>query len=118
MNMTARIETSGAKNRIHLSSDTADLLRKAGLEHWTMEREDKVSLKGKGVNITTYWLNQGATASSYVASVCSSTDAPTSVIPQHPLQHEQDLKSMDDDDDEVAHTPMIENDGTNPDECR
>jgi hypothetical protein len=117
MNMTARIETSGAKNRVHLSSDTADLLRKAGLEHWTMEREDKVSLKGRGTNITTYWLNQGAIASSYVASRCSSTDAPTFSVanPEVPLKH-PGLKLMDEDEDEEAHASMIKNDGAIPDE--
>jgi class 3 adenylate cyclase len=57
MNTTARIETTGAKNRIHLSEETAQLLKEAGKEHWIQPREDKVVAKGKG-ELTTYWLNK------------------------------------------------------------
>ena len=46
MNMAARIETNGAKNKIHISEDTADLLVKSGKGHWLIPREDKVHAKG------------------------------------------------------------------------
>lgn len=56
MNTTARIETTGQKNKIHVSQETGDLLIAAGKGHWLRDREDKVHAKGKG-ELTTYWLN-------------------------------------------------------------
>ena len=55
MNTTARIESNGLKNRIHISGDTAQLLIDAGKGHWVKEREDKITAKGKG-EMQTYWL--------------------------------------------------------------
>lgn len=55
MNTTARIESTGAKNKIHISQETADLLTGAGKGHWVRPREDKVVAKGKG-ELTTFWL--------------------------------------------------------------
>lgn len=55
MNTTARIESTGAKNRIHLSQEIADLLIEAGRSHWVVRREDKVVAKGKG-ELQTFWL--------------------------------------------------------------
>jgi hypothetical protein len=57
MNTTARIETTGMKNMIHLSEETAQLLKEAGKENWIRPREDMVIAKGKG-ELTTYWLNK------------------------------------------------------------
>lgn len=48
--MASRIETSGQKDKIHLSRDTALLLR----PQFVVKREDTVSLKGKGEQ-DTYW---------------------------------------------------------------
>ena len=39
---TARIESSGEINRIHISEDTAALLVAAGKQHWLKLRHDKV----------------------------------------------------------------------------
>ena len=50
MNMASRIETSGLKDKIHLSRDTAMLLR----PQFVVKREDVVTLKGKGEQ-DTYW---------------------------------------------------------------
>jgi len=67
MNTTARIETTGASNRIHLSQDTADLVIKAGKGHWLFKREEMVQAKGKG-NLQTYWLSDmGGTTNSVVS---------------------------------------------------
>jgi hypothetical protein len=55
MNTTARIETTGKKNMIHISEETANILQAFGKGHWTKLREDKVNAKGKG-ELTTYWL--------------------------------------------------------------
>ena len=51
----ARIETTGQKNRIHLSKETADLLVAAGKGHWIQARQELVTAKGKGT-LQTYWL--------------------------------------------------------------
>jgi Adenylate and Guanylate cyclase catalytic domain len=50
MNMASRIETTGKKDKIHLSRDTALLLR----PQFVVKREDTVTLKGKGEQ-ETYW---------------------------------------------------------------
>jgi Adenylate and Guanylate cyclase catalytic domain len=55
-NTTARIESTGEGNRIHLSQDTADHLVAANKGHWIKAREDMVSAKGKGL-MATFWLN-------------------------------------------------------------
>ncbi|KAG7352211.1 adenylate/guanylate cyclase [Nitzschia inconspicua] len=48
MNVAARMESTGLKNKIQLSTATAKLLLKAGKEHWIEKREGKVDIKGKG----------------------------------------------------------------------
>ena len=58
VNTAARIESTGAKNRVHLSKETADLLKEAGLGSWVTPRNDVVVAKGKG-EIQTYWLKAG-----------------------------------------------------------
>lgn len=55
VNTTSRIETTGAKNRIHVSEDTATILIREGKEHWVQQRNDVVQAKGKG-ELRTYWL--------------------------------------------------------------
>ena len=56
VNVAARIEHTGLRNRVHLSQDTADLLCQAGKEHWITKRSELVSGKGKS-KIQTYWLH-------------------------------------------------------------
>ena len=56
MNTTARIESSGQKNRVHMSKETAELLTAAGKGHWVSARKDKVLAKGKG-ELETFWLD-------------------------------------------------------------
>lgn len=55
VNTCARIETTGTRNRIHISKSTADLLSEMGKGHWFIPRGDKVSAKGKG-ELETFWL--------------------------------------------------------------
>ena len=62
VNTTARIETTGAKNCIHVSQETASLLSNAGKGHWLRPREEKVAAKGKG-ELTTFWLDTKSNAS-------------------------------------------------------
>ena len=55
MNTTARIESTGARGCIHLSSETAQLLKQAGKHSWLKKRDDCIVAKGKG-SMQTYWL--------------------------------------------------------------
>ena len=68
MNTAARMESNGRPHCIHLSEETAELLRRAGKQHWIKQREDKIVAKGKGA-LQTYWLNMGTlnTTSSYTS---------------------------------------------------
>ncbi len=66
MNTTARIEATGAKNRIHISEETAQRLISCGKEHWVQMRDDKIHAKGKG-ELTTYWLNLGAATTASIS---------------------------------------------------
>lgn len=56
VNTASRIETTGERNRIHISEDTAKLLINAGKIAWVQKREGLVAAKGKG-DIVTYWLS-------------------------------------------------------------
>jgi Adenylate and Guanylate cyclase catalytic domain len=49
------MESTGEKNRIHLSEYTASLLVQAGKEYMVTKRDGLIAVKGKG-NMTTYWL--------------------------------------------------------------
>jgi hypothetical protein len=64
VNTTARLESSGVKNRIHVSQETANRLIAAGKEHWLTPRDSTVDAKGKGI-MQTYWVyTKGDTAKS------------------------------------------------------
>jgi Adenylate and Guanylate cyclase catalytic domain len=55
MNTASRMESTGVKDKIQISQETADLLIAAGKVHWLTQREDKVVAKGKG-EVETYWV--------------------------------------------------------------
>lgn len=55
VNTAARIESTGQKNKIHSSMETAELLQLSGKGHWVKRREQEVEAKGKG-KLQTYWL--------------------------------------------------------------
>jgi hypothetical protein len=48
MNVAARMESTGLRDKIQLSVATAKLLIKAGKEHWIVKRDRMVDIKGKG----------------------------------------------------------------------
>jgi Adenylate and Guanylate cyclase catalytic domain len=56
VNTAARMESTGLQNRIHVSMETAELLKAAGKHYWLKPREDKIVARGKG-ELTTYWLD-------------------------------------------------------------
>lgn len=55
VNMASSMESTGVRNKIQISSATADLLAEAGHGDWTYPREMKIDVKGKGA-IQTYFL--------------------------------------------------------------
>lgn len=55
VNTAARMESTGQRDRIQLSQDTADILVTGGKGCWLHERADMVEAKGKGT-LQTYWL--------------------------------------------------------------
>lgn len=55
VNTASRMESNGAKGRIHCSQATADALTEGGKSHWLIPREEKIVAKGKG-EMQTYWI--------------------------------------------------------------
>lgn len=58
MNTASRMESTGLRDRIQLSRETADLLMDAGKSKWITPRKDQVVAKGKG-EMQTYWVAAG-----------------------------------------------------------
>ena len=58
MNTASRIESTGDPGRVQMSQETADLIIKAGKQHWVERRNQVVVAKGKGA-MQTYWLMLG-----------------------------------------------------------
>ena len=56
VNTASRMESTGRRNKIQLSQDTADHLIAAGMSSWITPREDLVEAKGKG-EMRTFWLS-------------------------------------------------------------
>jgi len=56
MNTASRMESTGVKNRIQVSEQTADLVVAGGYQKWLTPREDIVHAKGKG-NVHTFFVN-------------------------------------------------------------
>eukprot|EP00934_Nitzschia_sp_Nitz4_P000009 Nitzschia sp. Nitz4//scaffold115_size69933//4295//7888//NITZ4_005995-RA/size69933-processed-gene-0.50-mRNA-1//1//CDS//3329533478//9//frame0 len=56
VNTAARMESTGSRNKIQLSSETAALIKETDVNDiWVIPREDEVEAKGKG-KLQTYWL--------------------------------------------------------------
>jgi class 3 adenylate cyclase len=55
VNTPACMERAGCPNYIHASKEVVQLLQKAKKDHWITPRQDKVSIKGKGM-LQTYWV--------------------------------------------------------------
>ena len=67
VNTAARMESTGARNKIHISQATADLLIGADKADWVKKRESMVTAKGKGL-MQTYWLSLEDDSSDVTAS--------------------------------------------------
>ena len=55
VNTGSRLETTGEKNRIHISKETAELVIASGKGNWVKPRGETVQAKGKG-ELETFWL--------------------------------------------------------------
>ena len=55
VNKAAKMESSGQRDKIQVSEETAEILMSSGLKNWLTPREDAVSIMGKG-EMKTYWL--------------------------------------------------------------
>lgn len=66
------MESTGQRQRIHCSQETADLLVTAG-KSWTTARDEIVDAKGKG-GMQTYWIEAIKTSTSSVRSRSESDD--------------------------------------------
>ena len=55
VNTAARMESNGHAGAIHVSEETANLVKAAGKDDWLTEREDKIIAKGKG-QLTTFFV--------------------------------------------------------------
>ena len=49
------MEKNGERNKIHISEETAELLRKGGKSHWLQARSSKVNVRSKGA-LQTYFV--------------------------------------------------------------
>jgi class 3 adenylate cyclase len=72
MNTASRMESTGLRDKIQVSQDTADLLIAAGKSKWVEAREEKVVAKGKG-EMQTYWVAVGSSKNKSSDGETSST---------------------------------------------
>ncbi|CAB9515672.1 Receptor-type guanylate cyclase gcy [Seminavis robusta] len=84
MNMAARMESTALPGKVHVSAETAELLKATGKERWLIPRANEVFVKGKG-QLQTYWLNvKGSSPKSHDSSDISSSHAHLEEIYQIP----------------------------------
>jgi class 3 adenylate cyclase len=84
VNTTARVESAGMKNKIHVSHETAELLKASGKGHWVTPREEKVVAKGKG-EMQTYFL--GLKGASAMSTSSGSSDSCSGALTDDEMEH-------------------------------
>jgi class 3 adenylate cyclase len=92
VNTCARIETTGWKNKIHISKETADRLTEMGKGHWFTPRGDKVTAKGKG-ELETFWLKNIRGGEGRDAVDSNSDQSGGSPVNDDAAQNEQAIES-------------------------
>ena len=78
VNTAARMESSGQKNKIHISEQCMQCLVDSGKGHWIKKRDSPVSLKGKG-QLQTYWVKTIAPAASEATADISDSSENSSI---------------------------------------
>lgn len=71
VNTASRMESNSLPGRIHVSAETAELLRAANKGTWVTPREGGIEAKGKG-RLETFWAVPKRSRSSISSSVFSS----------------------------------------------
>jgi class 3 adenylate cyclase len=79
VNTASRMESTGLKNKIQISQETADLLCAAGKRDWIAPRGDRVFAKGKG-ELSTFWLASKRTTQSIGRATASSVATPDMTV--------------------------------------
>jgi len=74
MNQASRMESTGVRGRIQMSTTTAQLLLDSGKTKWIEKRPEKVDVKGIGLMETYFLKESGNTGSPSTHSTSSSTD--------------------------------------------
>ena len=70
MNTCSRLESTGKRDFVQCSKETATLLINGGKQHWVQKRSDLVNLKGIG-SVQTWWVTAGRERAGSVGSVAS-----------------------------------------------
>lgn len=68
--LSLHMQSTGRVSKIHISSDTAELLAHAGKSNWLTARDDQISMQGRG-HVKTFWLNTGGERTRSVTSITS-----------------------------------------------
>jgi hypothetical protein len=92
VNTCARIETTGWKNKIHISKETAHRLIEMGKGHWFTPRGDKVTAKGKE-ELETFWLKNIRGGEGRDAVDSNSDQSGGSPVNDDAAQNEQAIES-------------------------
>jgi hypothetical protein len=75
VNTASRMESTGIKNRIQCSTETAELLLASGKSQWITPRDETVHAKGKG-ELQTYWVQvKNANGSTSIATTTAAAGA-------------------------------------------
>jgi len=56
VNTASRMESTGQPNRVQISTETEQTLRRTGAEDFRIEKRGEVEVKGKGT-MNTFWVN-------------------------------------------------------------
>ena len=84
MNTASRIESTGAKGRIHVSNETAEELVARGKGHLLIPRKEKITARGNG-EMQTYWVQFQSCQSTTRAFSVSSCDGISGSSPDDQL---------------------------------
>ena len=81
VNTASRMESTGLRDNIQISQETADLLVSAGKQHWLQPRAEKIHAKGKG-ELQTYWLTSEAAENKAESVATSDTTDTQNITPE------------------------------------
>ena len=113
MNTASRMESTGVRDKIQVSEDTAALINEKGFESWLQPREELIHAKGKGY-LQTYWLEIHENESTHV-QMSSDVRSQHSFVHQmysdteHVDIHECDLRSINNQNESSRLFPGNEN---------